>query len=90
MNKRVFKYPFDVQDDVSITMPKGARILTVAAQYDRPCVWAEVNPDASPETRQFRLSGTGHALGNDEGLPYVGTFQLYGGMLVFHLFERPR
>lgn len=35
--------------------------------------------------RHFRIKGTGHAA--DDIGDYIGTFQLNGGSLVFHLFE---
>ena len=39
--------------------------------------------------RHFRLSGTGHPLGEDylRIINYIGTFQMENGALVFHLFE---
>ncbi|GAJ02446.1 unnamed protein product, partial [marine sediment metagenome] len=41
------------------------------------------------ETRYFRLSGTGHPLGEDylRIIDYIGTFQMENGALMFHLFE---
>ena len=88
--KRIFKYPLPVDDEVVIPMPSGARILTVQAQNNLPCVWAVVTPDAEGmEDRRFRVFGTGHPIpeGTDS-LEYIGTFQLHNGRLVFHLFER--
>jgi hypothetical protein len=91
--RRVYKYGFAIEDDVTITMPQGAEILHVAAQGPDACVWARVDPDAAPEKRQFRLAGTGHDLPDTvrpDGYPalaHVGSFLMAGGALVFHLFE---
>jgi hypothetical protein len=86
MKHTIWKYPFEVTDNVSISMPGGAQILTVQAQNDTPCVWALVDPEAPKQTHHFRVYGTGHPI--DEPGQYLGTFQLYGGSLVFHVFER--
>ena len=57
-------------------MPKDAEILTIQTQNETPCIWALVNPE--------------HDIYYDMGInrKYINTFQLGGGSLVFHLFER--
>jgi len=48
-----------------------------------------VDSETKKETRYFRLSGTGHPLGEDylRIINYIETFQIENGALVFHLFE---
>jgi hypothetical protein len=86
---KVFKYPIEVTDYQSVTLPQNAEILTVQVQNGMPCIWALVNPDNKAEVRKFRLAGTGHDISTDEArkLNYIGTIQMRNGMLVFHLFE---
>jgi hypothetical protein len=84
----VWKFPFEVADQVVLRMPEGAEVLDVQAQDGVPTLWAVVDVDAPLVERRFELRGTGHPLG-DIG-PYVGTFQLLGGGFVGHLFEGPR
>jgi hypothetical protein len=73
---------------VSMEMPSGARILTVQPQMERPRIWVAVSDDAQPVQRRFRVVPTGIHFEEEEDLgTYVGTFQLYGGQLVFHLFD---
>jgi hypothetical protein len=86
---RIFKYPIErPEQGLFIRMPKGAVILTVQTQNETPCIWALVDESAEHEMREFRMYGTGHEIKEDiEKLQYVGTFQLRGGSLVFHLFE---
>lgn len=87
--KTIYKYETYVDDKVIITMPAGAKILAVQSQNNIPCIWAEVETEAPTEDRIFEFFGTGQALnsvGNKR--KYIGTFQLSGGMLVFHLFEK--
>jgi len=84
----IYKYPIEPRD-FTLTLPERARLLTVQTQYSRPCLWALVDPEAPPEERHFVTYGTGHPVTDDPvRLTYIGTFQLEGGMLVFHLFEK--
>lgn len=83
--KTVWKFGFPVDDRFRVSMPAGARILSVQAQRECPCLWALVDSSAEPEVRTFRLAGTGHPV--DDGLTYLGSFQMAGGRLVWHLFE---
>ncbi len=81
--KAIYKYN---AGDYSITMPKDAQILDVQMQYDIPQLWALVDTSNEMETREFLIMGTGMEF-DDEGSIYIGTFQQFGGDLVWHLFE---
>jgi hypothetical protein len=85
---QVWKYAVPIGDAFELRMPRGARCLTVQVQGAGLCLWALVDPSAPLETRRFLFRGTGHEI--DYGyaeLVWVGTFQLEGGALVFHVFE---
>lgn len=82
---RVYKYPLPLGDWVSVTMPVGAVPLCVQTQHEVPCLWARVTIGAPPVSHHFRIAGTGHDLGQNVG-KHVGSFQLDGGALVFHVF----
>ena len=86
--RTVFKYELPALDRCTIRMPEEAEILCVQVQHDKPCIWALVETDNHPYDYEFRVVGTGHdpALEPDQG-EYVGTFQLLGGSLVFHVFR---
>lgn len=90
MNKTIWKYQFPIDDHITILMPHGAKVLAVQVQDRVPCIWALVD---TRETKcvpyKFRLYGTGHPCESDLS-NYIGTFQMAGGKLVFHLFEEPR
>jgi len=108
---KIFKYPIRIEDYQEIPMPRGAHILCVQMQGEgklvehpdgfvttsgQACIWAAVDPAATPVMRRFRLAGTGHdvsdifnAAGSQFGNDtlYVGTFQMARGQLVWHLFD---
>jgi hypothetical protein len=86
MKRTIWKFPLRVDDHVAIEMPMASKVLCVQVQLGTPCLWALVYPDAKMETRDFRVIGTGHPIERDPG-DYIGTFQLNGGALVFHVFE---
>lgn len=91
---KIFKYPLQVKDIQMVEMPRGAAVLTVQAQGETPCIWAKVDPAAPPIKRCFVTYGTGHDADDGAAVHYVGTYQLRGGALVFHVFtdrvEYPR
>jgi len=84
----IWKFSFDVSNEVNIEMPKGARIICVADQNTVPCIWAIVNPDNPMELRNFFIRGTGSLLGEADPSGYIGTFQQLNAALVWHLFEK--
>ena len=83
--KKIYKYPIPVNDEITISMPKDAVILTVQMQKAEPFIWALVDVDKEMIDVKFRLFGTGMSV--YPCLNYVGTFQMLNGGLVFHLFR---
>ena len=84
--KTIFKYPLEVTDEQTLEMPSGARILTVQTQHNVPCLWALVPIAAPMMQRRIITHGTEHPVPPTTG-EYIGTYQLDGGSLIFHVFE---
>ena len=89
---KIFKYEVGFAQNQVIDMPRGATILALQVQYEKPVIWALVDPDAPCEPRTFVTVGTGHEMPpfEDQGgqqRTYIGTYQVNGGRLVFHVFE---
>lgn len=89
MKKQIWKFAIN-PNLIMVKMPKDAEILTIQTQNETPCIWALVNPENAKELRHFEVYGTGRDISCDIGIErkYINTFQLDGGSLVFHLFER--
>jgi len=86
----VYKYAMPVTDDFALSLPTGAKILSVQEQHGSPQVWClvDVGDGIVYETRYFRLAGTGHPINIPEDwLHYVATWQSLAGTLIWHLFE---
>lgn len=87
--KTIFKFELEIEDLQEVAMPLNAELLTAQVQNGRVVVWAVVDTDEVERvTRTFRICGTGHHLPVDPG-HYLGTVQLLGGSLVFHVFAEP-
>lgn len=95
------RYEIEGFSHVTLELPERARILTLQTLVDQPghdmtgglfppvervYLWALVDPEAPVEERHFTHYGTGHPIPNDPG-EYIGTYQLFNGQLVWHLFE---
>lgn len=83
--KTIWKYKIMPHSQFSIEMPEGSRTLDVQMQGVEPVIWVLVDPDAPNRPCQYKVVGTGHPI-EPEGWDYIGTFQMYGGGLVWHLF----
>ena len=83
--KQVWKYDLLPKDWQSIWMPEGAEMLTVQNQHGDPKLWALVDPSAPQTERIIRVAGTGHDMKSTG--TYIGTYQMFGGDLMFHVFE---
>ncbi len=86
--KEIWK--FELEFYSTFQLPKGAEILTVQLQKDKPCIWVLVDTERELEERHFETFGTGHEISYKKGVSkiYVGTYQIANGSLVFHVFER--
>lgn len=86
----IWKFPVN-PGVFSCVMPRGAKVLCVAVQRGEPQMWALVDPHADKEARSFVCVGTGHELPDlSICAHFIGSFQLSGGDLVFHLLEAAR
>lgn len=85
--KEVWRYELALGTNL-ISMPAGARVLSVQAKDNVGCMWALVDRTAAPEDRTFCVYPTGGMV--PDALIYVGTFQLVGAkdfIFVGHVFE---
>jgi len=92
MSATVWKYDVPLGFDCDRELPRGARVVHVAAQHPESAesvqFWAEVDTTQPMETRQFFIAGTGHPV-RPEAI-YLGTAIVCDGELVWHLYEVPR
>lgn len=85
----VWKYPVGIGYVTELRLPRGARVVHVAAQEDKRTVvqlWVEHDPDAlRVEGRLFEVLATGEGIPED--CTYVGTAVDHVRSLVWHVYE---
>jgi len=82
----IYKYPIPAGNgEFGHVMPERAKILTVQTQKNVGHLWALIDTDRADQVRKFSTRGTGH-LADNLGA-YIGSYQIDGGNLVFHIFD---
>ncbi len=88
--KTVWKYTLLIEDEQTITVPRGSEILHVANQFadyqNQIEIWLRVPvaDDVEMVQRRIRIAGTGHPVAD---WPHVGTVITLNGQLVWHVFD---
>lgn len=89
--RTVWKYAIPAEVTFTLDMPGDRTFLTLDKQGESPHIWVEVDPDSEPFERRFHIVGTGEPLPTTlkprHELAYRGSWQMSGGMFVFHLYE---
>lgn len=84
--RTIFKYAVEMSEDFTVLAPEGAEWLSVQVQGNEVQMWARVDTRRPAAAYRFGVHGTGHELNDFTArAPHIGTFQLSGGALVFHL-----
>jgi Na+-transporting NADH:ubiquinone oxidoreductase subunit NqrF len=81
---KIYKYPIDINSD-AISMPGGAKILSVQAQDGKPMVWAAVKDGATTIKCKMKIVPTGGDVEPTDMPWYKGTV-IDGAGLVWHVF----
>ncbi len=83
---QVWKYELQIVDEQTLEMPRGAKVLSVANQSGKLCLWAEVDQSERIVYRHFLIIGTGNLITEDFELrKFVGTVLI--DPFVWHVFE---
>lgn len=86
--KTVWKYTMSVESEAqTFAMPKGAIVLSTAAQGGMPVIWAEVEKDQPMEDRHFAAIMTGQDFERPSNFRFIGTTVLGGGAFILHIYE---
>jgi hypothetical protein len=87
---KIYKYQLKITDIQTVSMPKGAEILSAQEQHGEVCIWALVNPEEHwMIERTILIIGTGNPIDDDIDLEdyfFVGTVQCPRSVIVWHVF----
>ncbi len=88
-HSQVLKWPMTAPV-MDFYMPEGSTVIDVRTQNNVPTLWtlSPVGPPSAAVKRTFIGFGTGHLIGEDKPLTYVGSAHDIDGWMVFHIFER--
>lgn len=83
----IYKYPLIIQDTQTLSLPRGARPISVGQQSGIPMLWAIVVTGTDVKVGiAIQIRGTGHTLDGLEG-QFLGTIQMASGP-AWHVFYR--
>ncbi len=83
----VHKIPVVLNDTFTWELPEGAQFLSLQVQRGDAQMWFRVDTRNALRRQSFAVVGTGNEIPESMAhAPFLGTFQLSGGALVFHVF----
>jgi len=84
---KMYKYPIN-KDRQKLDLPKGSVIHSVENQYGNVVLYALINTATEErETYEIMVYSTGQEF-IEEGQEFLGTVNLQGGQLMFHVFYK--
>jgi hypothetical protein len=82
---KIWKFPLVIIDYQMVEMPHFSEPIAVQMQHGELTLWALVEPTSPLRAKRIAVHGTGHNV--PAGEKYIGTAQMAGGELVWHVFE---
>lgn len=90
--RKIFKYEIEQTDEQVLSLPKGAKILSIIEQYNKPVIYAIVDPNEKEiDNYNVVTLGTGFDVYFELPRPsykFLGTLSFMGGNLIFHYFYK--
>jgi hypothetical protein len=82
--KTIYKYPIEITDEQTASMPTGAQVLSAQMQGIQLCIWALVEVGNVNCDRRVRIFGTGNTVKLDGNWKFVDSVQ--ERIFVWHVF----
>jgi hypothetical protein len=80
----IYKYPIEITDEQTVSMPIGAQVLSAQMQGTQLCIWALVEVGNINCDRRVRIFGTGNTVKLDGNWKFVDSVQ--ERIFVWHVF----
>ena len=89
--KTIYKYVLEIKETQTVSLTRGARILSVANQDGKLCLWVQVETEEENEYWSIAIYGTGNPLPEYPGA-FIGTviIEPYVWHVFIHLDGRER
>ena len=82
--KTIYKYPIEITDEQTVSMPVGGQVLSAQMQGTHLCIWALVEAGNFNCNRRVRIFGTGNPVELDNNWKFVDSVQ--ERIFVWHVF----
>ena len=83
----IYKYEIDTIWEQIINLPKDSLILCVQVQEGKPCLWCRIDTENIVVARKIRIFATGQPIELGFEGNYIGTYQLFQGREIYHVFD---
>ena len=76
MKRTIYRYQLFISNEIEISLPFGAIILTVQTQGDAVYMWALVDPSQPMNERRLSVFATGYPIDRRGALNYIGSLSI--------------
>lgn len=83
---RILKHEIPAASEFTIPLHEGSKLLKLAVVNEKAYIWALEDESKPQRGVKFRMVVTGEELKLEPFMLYIGTFILYNGSFVGHLF----
>jgi len=85
--KTIWKFPIEIADSQLLSVPEGAKFISVLTNGEKPLLYAIVDPESPTVSTTVQIRGTGHPVQEDllDLYVFLGTVTTHG-FLVWHIF----
>lgn len=83
---RILKHGIPAASEFTIPLHEGSKLLKLAVVNEKAYIWALEDESKPQRGVKFRMVVTGEELNLEPFMLYIGTFILYNGSFVGHLF----
>ncbi len=88
-NRSIYRYKIDIANTQTLTLPKGAEILSVINHFGDVCIYAIVDTETT-EREEYALQcySTGYTIRHDDSYKFLGTVVMLDGNFIYHVFYK--
>ena len=83
---RILKHEIPTASEFTLPLHEGSKLLKLDVVNEKVYIWALEDESKPKRGVKFRVAMTGEELNLDLFMLYIGTFILYNGSFVGHLF----
>lgn len=83
---RILKHEIPAASEFTLPLHEGSKLLKLAVVNEKAYIWALEDESKPQRGVKFRMVVTGEELNLEPFMLYIGTFILFNGSFVGHLF----